>query len=298
MKTAFRLLCAASATLAVSGCGAMANLVARIPPSVENTAVASTTLHFATSDIDGHAIPAADVWSAIAANVGANYPPLGRTSADTTLESWEGYTTQLDLTHDQITRTYLNGEFVNPMDPQTREWLHTDVRCTILLSTAPDGDHTDYTLTFPGTVELVPMRDDFGQPIHALVSATAAADDIAKAFADMAGSEISVPLSTVVTGSVDSPYNPDSVVGNFARTLKRYAGALPKEFEIEKDSDFELPYRGATYPVQIQVYPYHNGSRLRYQALVKYTAHADGRLSISPMDIQAVRASIEKIAGE
>ena len=79
-----------------------------------------------------------------------------------------------------------------------------------------------------------------------------------------------------------------------APTPTEYAakfGVTPQQMA----NTYSYKFGDLTIPVVINVFPYHNQSKVSYKAIIPYTISGDGTISITPAQIQQIKQDIEKV---
>lgn len=79
-----------------------------------------------------------------------------------------------------------------------------------------------------------------------------------------------------------------------APTPEQYAakfGITPKQME----TTYSYKYGDINIPVIVNVFPYHNQSKVSYKALIPYTIKGDGTTSLSKDQINQIKQAIEKV---
>jgi len=99
-------------------------------------------------------------------------------------------------------------------------------------------------------------------------------------------------------GEINSKYKPDAVYANFRRLLSKFNQKSYNYCILEtipSDNTFGLKFHNGVYPLHIKVYPYRNGSKVKYEAYIPYAIYSDGTISLTEKDIENLKNRIENI---
>lgn len=107
-------------------------------------------------------------------------------------------------------------------------------------------------------------------------------NNIQKTFNDL---NPSIELEKVVTGDINVGYSAEAITANFKR--------MPNSNVYVEKGGFRCVVNGT--PMLVEVLPYKNGSKVRYEFDVRYTLNSKGESSYSAEATKTVIAAIEKI---
>jgi len=106
------------------------------------------------------------------------------------------------------------------------------------------------------------------------------------------------------TGDINSKYNADSIYANFKRLAgtynwnSYYSHSNEMLTEVKKENTFNLKVNGVSIPLHVEVYPYRNGSKVKYKAYIPYTISSNGNVSLNSNDIEKLKIEITKIIND
>lgn len=87
-------------------------------------------------------------------------------------------------------------------------------------------------------------------------------------------------MSTQVRGEIESKYKPEAVIGNFERLWGRpTTEAVRQPNSVGREGTFVYTANGARTIVRVLAFPYHDGTKVQYEATMPYELKPDGTSS-------------------
>ncbi|MGD0885209.1 MAG: hypothetical protein ABSA46_10130 [Thermodesulfovibrionales bacterium] len=194
----------------------------------------------------------------------------------TKIDNVRGITTALDSANNRIFVTAVNGVYYR----ETRMEFLSSIRYVVDVSVEETPDTFIVTLS-PVNKEITESRSSLGLPV--------ALPDERQLVPYL--SNPTFPLYAF-RFEKDSPYNTDSIWGNFKRMLKSETKQTHVDPETKKvySSSYVLRYHNKNVMVYVDVYPYHNGSK----AVVK----VDLPVMIQNHEVEDITSQIEDIRNQ
>lgn len=137
-------------------------------------------------------------------------------------------------------------------------------------------------------------HDPLGLPYSQIIKQPQASADIERILSHK--DWIIVNRTYALENEVDSQYDAASVLGNFTRALHPYSMPNVNHDRLEDNHSFQYPFQGKLLILQVSTMAYHGGTKIKYQISIPYGLSGDGRTSITPDDVQKVKADIDRIA--
>jgi len=159
----------------------------------------------------------------------------------------------------------------------------TWIRATYDAFVEDAGDSLRLTVTTPSEFVIDPGREPVGRPIDPLFGQDRAEQEFYKINEGIAPT---LTFNESITGSIESPWAPESVSDNFDRLL-------------EKDpvnGEYEVTAAGETATAKVEIFSYRNGSKVEYKLLYTYQATGDGSFTRSQADIDALIDRLREVA--
>ena len=173
-----------------------------------------------------------------------------------------------------------------------------DITSSVVFTLKTDVISDDeVSFTFPDTYTTQLVKDDFLTTYDLLDSIDKLEADARSVFAKLNTLKVSANKSGIFSGEVDSKYPSASIYANFKRKLGSYSGT-EKISEIKKENTFNVVIAGKNYPLEINIYPYRDGSKVEYSAEVGYTVSSDGKSTLTKADIDKANAQIAQIVND
>jgi len=97
-------------------------------------------------------------------------------------------------------------------------------------------------------------------------------------------------------GEINSDFPAKSIYANFKRMLGNYS-YRENVSESKKQSTFKLTIKDQYIPLHIEVFPYREGSKVKYSALIPYKISQEGS-TLSKQDIASIKEEIKKIVND
>lgn len=95
-----------------------------------------------------------------------------------------------------------------------------------------------------------------------------------------------------ISGEYDSPYNIESILGNFDRLSEPVKG----QAQLEKNKrKYNLRIGDKTYVTAIEAFPYRSGSKFTYEIKVPYLMKLDGSLDLDESKVEVLRKAVKTI---
>ena len=68
--------------------------------------------------------------------------------------------------------------------------------------------------------------------------------------------------------------------------------------DIKKENSFNLSLNNINFPLQVEVYPYREGSKVVYTAPLSYTISSTGEVTLAKDDIDSIAILVNKIIND
>lgn len=104
-------------------------------------------------------------------------------------------------------------------------------------------------------------------------------------------SSVSVEFKHSEKGEVNSPYDEESILGNFHRIL----GVFENDQGVVKKGRYHLTKNNHSAFVNITVYPYRNGSKVVYEVSIPYKISSNGNISLNKSTVKEFHHMIKKV---
>ena len=105
-------------------------------------------------------------------------------------------------------------------------------------------------------------------------------------------------LSTQVRGEIESKYKPEAVIGNFERLWGRPSTeAVRQTNSVGREGTFVYTANGARTTVRVSAFPYHDGTKVQYEANLPYQLKPDGTSS-GGASLAALEQAVREIAND
>ena len=315
MRTAIKSALGVIFLFALSGCAGatIQNL------SMSNIQPAKN-LKFAKTDFAGENISSQDVVNAVrtAINGGGKYKQVNYRydpAGNSTVKRNFGFKTS--NTEQSVIAEYINGtDWGNRYEEQhySREIASFGYKIS------PSGDMYDIVVAFPAQLTMAKGVDPI--PISGpsfFCKSEDAMDDLTVKFNNLDNAFI--PRDLDLKGEINVEFDNSSVYANYERKIGRYkslektevstenstrpikkrhysqndrTGKEVKMDDMDKKNIFNLKVNDEELPLEINVYPYRNGSKVVYQVTIPYKMTS--KASITQTDIDKIKGTIEGIA--
>lgn len=155
------------------------------------------------------------------------------------------------------------------------------------------------TFMYPTNYTYQPFADAVGLGIDPLAPKSSLEADTANVFSKLENLTVSIKNEYSYKGEVNTKYPDKAIYANFKRILGNYNWhAEDKISEVKKENTFALNFKGQTFPLFVEVFPYRDGSKVIYSSSIQYTIDSKGNCSASKSDIDALNKQIEKIIND
>lgn len=198
----------------------------------------------------------------------------------------------LEIKHEvgSIILAYVNGEYYSKTGGDYR----TQAIAKYDFSIDRTAFFIKVSLGEPNVIDILPGKSPLFLPIRSFISNDLVVKDLNKI-----NSSINPELhfKRNISGEIDVKYTPKSVYSNFTRLMDvKYTGS--EDNNIEKDGVFSLTGSGKTSPVEISIYPYRDGSKVRYEFFLGYTLKGDGTSTYDERKIEQEISRLKIIAAD
>jgi hypothetical protein len=87
-----------------------------------------------------------------------------------------------------------------------------------------------------------------------------------------------IKLEALAKGEVNTNIRPESILGNFERLLGRYKSGFSDEkvYDLKKYNVFSYLSGKDRVALKVAIFPYKDGSKIVYEAMLPYVIGADG----------------------
>lgn len=153
------------------------------------------------------------------------------------------------------------------------------------------------TFMFPTNYTYQPFADAIGIDIPPLASKQTLEADAVSVYSKLDNLVVSFKKSYDFKGEVNTKYPDKAIYANFKRILGDWK-TNDKLTEVKKENMFSLTFKGQTFPLYVEVFPYRDGSKVIYSSKIIYTIDSKGNCSASKADIEALNKQIEKIIND
>lgn len=156
--------------------------------------------------------------------------------------------------------------------------------------------------TFPKQYTIKPDSSVFGSEFKPLDKPNKLEADAKKMFNSLKLKPLLIKRSIKFKGEINTKYQDKAIYANFKRILGefinwRYWNRTNNEIitESKKQNSFDLKINNKSYPLDVEVYPYRDGSKVIYSTTLKYTVDSNGNSTLTKKDIDALHNKIAKI---
>jgi len=156
-------------------------------------------------------------------------------------------------------------------------------------------DKNTLTFNFPTTSkkELISSLGLTGNPIG---SDSAIQNDIKQIYSKL--STLHFSKSFKLQGEINSKYSAQSIYANFKRMVGNYSYKNTEKItESKKQNTFNLNVNGKNLPLYVEVFPYREGSKVKYSTVLPYQITHNGS-SLTKQDIENIKTQIAKIVND
>lgn len=196
---------------------------------------------------------------------------------------------KVEKKQDSYTLKYANGEF------NTNSWYLTEAIFDIKYSVS----NNQITFMYPASYVYQPFANAIGMSIDPLAPKASMEADVANVYSKLDNLVVSFNKSYAYKGEVNTKYPDKAIYANFKRILGNYNWrAEDKLTDVKKENTFALNFKGQTFPLFVEVFPYRDGSKVIYSSSIQYTIDSKGNCSASKADIDALNKQIEKIIND
>lgn len=150
-----------------------------------------------------------------------------------------------------------------------------------------DADYYKVTVAFPSEIKTEPK---LFQKLYSTVEKIQ--NDIDEKFNNLENFKIEKTYK--VEGEIDSKYSQASIYSNFRRNFKSVT--VSNSDEVEKKSSFFYEYKNKDLKGHVNIYPYRDGSKVKYEVLFPYEVTA--KYTISNEDVAQVKDKLEKVIND
>lgn len=179
----------------------------------------------------------------------------------------------------QIDVSFINGNQYS----DDGELYKTAITASYGVSFEDTGDRLRMTVATPSEFVIEPGRQPIGNPIDPLFGQDRAEQEFYKINEGIAPA---LTFNESITGSIESPWAPDSVSDNFDRLLEKNP----------VNGEYEVTAAGETATAKVDIFSYRNGSKVEYKLLYTYQATGDGSFTRSQADIDALIERLREVA--
>lgn len=105
-------------------------------------------------------------------------------------------------------------------------------------------------------------------------------------------------MSTQVRGEIESKYKPEAVIGNFERLWGRPSTESVRQTNsVGREGTFVYTAGGTRTAVRVLAFPYHDGTKVQYEASLPYELKPDGSSS-GGASLAALEQAVREIAND
>jgi len=126
--------------------------------------------------------------------------------------------------------------------------------------------------------------------------------DAIEMFNSLKTKPITISRSIEFKGEINTKFPDKAIYANFKRILGEFVNwrywnqtSNEKISESKKQNSFNLKIRGNSHPLHVEVYPYRDGSKVRYSTTIKYTIDSNGNSTLSEKDVENLHKRIKNI---
>jgi hypothetical protein len=196
---------------------------------------------------------------------------------------------KVEKKQDSYTIKYANGEL------NTGFWYLTEAIFDIKYSVS----NNQITFMYPASYVYQPFANAIGIGIDPLAPKASMEADVASIYSKLDNLVVSFNKSYAYKGEVNTKYPDKAIYANFKRILGNYNWqAKDKLTDVKKENTFALNFKGQTFPLVVEVFPYRDGSKVIYSSSIQYTIDSKGNCSASKADIDELNKKIEKIIND
>jgi hypothetical protein len=155
--------------------------------------------------------------------------------------------------------------------------------------------------TFPPSYQKKINANEFGTSTKTLDSIQNIKADIKKIFNNIQKATIfKKTYQYNLTGEINTKYNDKSIYSNFKRILGNYKWRYSSEKigNFKKENTFSLKYKDNIYPLHVEVYPYRDGSKVKYTTRLSYIIDSERNISLSKKDLSIIEEKIKQIVND
>jgi len=174
---------------------------------------------------------------------------------------------------------------------------YSDEKSTAVFNIMHSQKDNSITFKYPTTYTYVKKSLTWSPPIDFLDSLSKLEADSKKIFSKL--NTITISKKYNLNGEVNSKYPALSIYSNFKRILGNYSYRYNNESlsQLKRKNTFSLRVNGKSVPLYIEVYPYREGSKVKYSATLPYTITTEGS-NLTKQDIESLKAQIAKIIND
>jgi len=159
-------------------------------------------------------------------------------------------------------------------------------------------------LKYPTNYTIISCKDPLGFEIKLLDNPKSLQRDVYNILNKLSKTKLYIQEHYTLHGEINTKYPADSIYANFKRLMGQYIGnyywidSKERISSIEKENTFNLKIKNKTYPINIKVYPYRNGSKVIYTAYISYKIYSDGTSTLTKQDIENAKKEIERVIND
>lgn len=196
-------------------------------------------------------------------------------------------------TGSEIILMYLNGEV--PVDRLREKKYLSQVVFKINYSKNNDK----IIFNFPQSYEYIESKHPFGMVAETLDSFPNLESDAKNIYNNLSKIYIVSNKSYNLEGEVNSKYPATSIYSNFKRMIGEYRWRGNEQIsEAKKSNTFNLEFQDGNFPLKVDVFPYREGSKVKYSVNLPYTLNSKGQGTLTKNEITTLKVKIEKIIND
>jgi hypothetical protein len=158
-----------------------------------------------------------------------------------------------------------------------------------------EGDNYRFVINYP-TKGTLTISDEDIEPLDNIENLKA---DVQRIYMELANSTVTIKRIYKLREEVNSQFNDTSILANFRRILGKYIyDDKTKMDDVVKERTFSFKYNNIVLPLEVEVYPYRNGSKAVYNLKIPYFVDSKGNISLIPYQIDEIKKQMEKIVND
>jgi len=213
--------------------------------------------------------------------------PSSRTYGGDTVRLYKGVSVNKKSNIYEI--TYSKGDYF----PSTESLYATKV--VFYADSKVDGNKV--TLTLKPNFSIQPMKNPLGIEQETLDSIANLKSDAVNIISKLNTIVVTQQKKHIISGDINVAFPPESVYANFERLLGKYEWGRSESIkEFKKENTYKLSMNNRDFPVNVEIYPYRNGSKVIYTAQIDYELSSNGSSTLSLNDLETLKEIIESTA--